>query len=178
MEFWDVVTKRESVRGYSAKPVPKAKAGKVLEAARMAPSWRNGQAWDFVLVADQKKKDAIIGNPMNDFAKSAPVLIIACGAPSRSGTRDGKDYYLVDVAIAMEQLVLAATAEGLGTCWIGTGFNEQKTKALLGIPEGVRIVAISPLGYPKKGIRHAVTKALTHIAPRRKLNEIAHWGKW
>ena len=87
------------------------------------------------------------------MAKSfnAPMLVVMCADPDHSGHKDGKDYYLVDTAIAFEHLVLAAAAEGLGTCWLGGMFNEAEVKRQLGIPEKLRVVAITPLGYPEDG---------------------------
>ncbi len=177
MKFDDVIQVRKSVRRYADKPVEQEKIAKCLEAAQLAPSWANKQCWHFIVVRD-KEIIAKLAKGFNFWAKKAPVMIVACGDPKRSGTSRGQDYYLVDVAIAMEHLVLAAANLGLGTCWLGF-FNEDEVKELLKIPKGIRVVALTPLGYPHpsegvwgKIIKMAVSKK------RKDLGEIAHDGKW
>jgi nitroreductase len=176
MEFMDVVAARKSVRKYSDAPVEDEKIARCLEAARLAPSWRNLQCWRFIVVKD---KDTIAGlaNLINLWLKSAPAVIVACAAPSKSGVHNGQSYYLVDTAIALEHIVLAATNEGLGTCWIG-GFDEAKFKAALGIPKEIRVVAMTPLGYPaeKEGLWARGAKAL--MGRRKTIDEIVHREKW
>jgi len=177
MDFDKVVLARKSVRKYLDKPVEEKKIAKCLEAARLAPSWENKQCWRFVVVRD-KEIIAKLAKGFNFWAKSAPVFIVACGDPKRSGTRYGQDYYLVDVAIAMEHLVLEAANLGLGTCWLGF-FDEEKTKKLLGIPKEIRVVALTPLGYPhpSEGIWGKVVKAMVG-KKRKSLGEIAYDGEW
>jgi nitroreductase len=177
MDFDKVVLTRKSVRKYLDKPVEEEKITKCLEAARLAPSWENKQCWRFVVVRD-KEIIAKLAKGINFWAKSAPVFIVACGDPKRSGTRYGQNYYLVDVAIAMEHLVLAAANLGLGTCWLGL-FDEEETKKLLKIPEGIRVVALTPLGYPHpdEGIWGKVVKAIVS-KKRKSLGEIAYDGEW
>ncbi|MFH1327333.1 MAG: nitroreductase family protein, partial [Candidatus Bathyarchaeota archaeon] len=145
MEFIDVVATRKSVRGYANKEVEEEKLTKILEAARMAPSWANKQCWNYIVVKEKAKIDELVGRNINSWLKKAPVIIVACGDPKESGSRNGMDYYLVDVAISMEHLVLAATNLGLGTCWIGF-FDEAKVKQVLGVPENIKVVALTPLG--------------------------------
>jgi len=157
MEFMEVVRKRRSIRRYKDKHVPMEKIRRVLEAARLAPSWKNGQCWEYIVVNDYEKLKELktgLNKPIN-----APTFIVACGDPSKSGKHEGKDYYLVDVAISMEHLVLAATNEGLGTCWMGL-IDEEKIKNLLGIPKKYRVVAVTPIGYPDEGITKREKKSL------------------
>jgi nitroreductase len=88
------------------------------------------------------------------------------------------DYYLVDVGISMEHLILAATDLGLGTCWIG-GFDEAKVKKVLGVPENMKVVALTPVGYPTdEGLRGKMIKRLIGSANRKSLSEIVHHDKW
>ena len=116
---------------------------------------------------------------VNKWVKTAPAMIIACGDPSLSGSHDGMDYYLVDVAIATEHLVLAAANLGLGTCWIGY-FDEAKLKEILNIPEKLRIVALIPIGYPakRKGLKQELTKMVVGAKKRKPLDEIVHYDGW
>ena len=124
-----------------------------LEAARLAPSWANLQCWSFIVVKDPAVRRAVSerlqGNPCQKGVAQAPVLIAACADPQASGRSSGQDYYLVDVGIAMEHLMLQAWEEGLGTCWIGR-FEESEVKPVLGVPDQVRLVAMTPLGYPAR----------------------------
>jgi len=161
MEFMDVVSKRRSIRKYKADPVPKEDIEYVLEAARLAPSWKNSQCWKFIVVTDPVVKEEL-AKAGNNWIASAPVIITACADPSKPGTKGDQGYYMVDMGIAMEHLILAATDRGLGTCWIGA-FDEEIAKSALGVPENIRVVASTPLGYPDQE---------SAPRPRRALDEI------
>ncbi|MFH1101408.1 MAG: nitroreductase family protein [Methanobacteriota archaeon] len=180
MEFRDVVKERTSIRSFSDQKVEPEKFEYVLECARLAPSWANKQCWRFLVVTETETIQELAKTSIiNRWLKNAPILIVACGDPSESGDQNDIDYYLVDVAIAMEHLVLAATDAGLGTCWIG-GFDEQKVKEILGLPKRMRVVALSPLGYPleKKGTTNKIIKAVTRGTKRKSLVEIVRYEKW
>ena len=146
MEFMDVVSKRRSIRKYKSDPVPKEDIEYVVEAARLAPSWANSQCWKLIIVTDPEVKAELAKAGMGWIAQ-APVIITACADPSKPGTKGDQEYYMLDVGIAMEHLILAATDKGLGTCWIGA-FDEDIAKKALGVPENIRVVASTPLGYP------------------------------
>ncbi len=181
MQFIELIERRSSVRKFRDKRVPEEALARVLEAARLAPSWANKQCWHFVVVRDPERIEQLAkaAGTVNRWLKNAPLLVVACGDPSRSGSRDHKPYYLVDVAIAMEHLVLAATEEGLGTCWIGY-FDEPSLKSQLGIPASIEVVALTPLGHPaeREGLREKVTKALAGSKRRKPLEEIVHDEHW
>lgn len=148
MEFVNIIKTRESIRSYSNKKVEDEKINFVLESARLSPSWRNRQCWHFIVVKDKKIiKDLSKTSIINHWLRKVPVIIVACGNPKQSGLKNGINYYIVDVSIALEHIILAATDKGLGTCWIG-GFNEKKVKRTLRIPENIRVIALTPLGYP------------------------------
>lgn len=151
MEFYEVIAKRRSVRSYKPDPIPNQVFERVIGAALAAPSWKNQQCWRFIVIKDAdsvKNVGAVLdGNRCAGAFENAPAAILIAAEPSDSGRLEGKDYYLVDCGVAMEHLVLAATAEGLGTCWVGL-FNETPFHNLLGIPGDVRVVAITPIGYP------------------------------
>lgn len=178
MEFMDVVRTRKSVRSYSNRMVEEEKITRILEAARIAPSWANRQCWSFIVVKDREKIRKLAGGLINPWLKQAPVIIVACGNPQKSGSRNGMDYYLVDVAISMEHLVLAAADLGLGTCWIG-GFDERKVKRTLGVPENIKIVALTPVGYPaSEGVRDKIVKRLIKSGKRKPMEQIIHRDMW
>jgi nitroreductase len=178
MELMDVLRERKSVRSYREGEVEKEKLDLVLEGARTAPSWQNQQCWSFIVVSDKEVIKRLGGN-INGWLKDAPLAIVACGDPRQSGERNGIQYYLVDVSIAMQQLVLAATDLGLGTCWLGA-FDETVVKQTLGIPDGIKVVAMTPLGYPteKEGLRGRMTRTLIGSKSRKDLAEIVHRERW
>ena len=177
MDFMDVITERKSVRGYADKPVEEDKLSKVLDAARLAPSWANKQCCRYIVVKEKTKIQELAGR--FSWLKQAPVIIVACADPKDSGDRNGMNYYLVDVGISMQQLVLAATALELGTCWIGA-FDEASVKNVLGVPENIKVVAMTPLGYPakKEGIGSKLIKTAIGAGKRKPLEEIIHHEKW
>jgi nitroreductase len=146
MEFMDVIAKRISVRKYKPEMVSDADIEYVLECARLAPSWKNSQCWKFIVVKDEKVKEQL-ASAGNAWIAHAPVIIVACADPSKPGTKGDQPYYMVDIGIAMEHLILAATDKGLGTCWIGA-FDESAAKKALDVPDNIRVVASTPLGYP------------------------------
>jgi len=164
MEFMEVVRRRRSIRKYRPDPVPQAKIDHVLEAARLAPSWANGQCWTFVVVTDVKVKRAL-AEAGNDWIEAAPAIVAACANPKQSGMKGDQSYYLLDIGIAMEHLVLAAAEQGLGTCWVGW-FDEKKARKALGAPASIRVVACTPLGFPDETPEQRPRKALGEIVRR------------
>lgn len=177
MEFADVVSSRKSVRDFSDKEVEEEKLTKILEAARLAPSWANKQCCKYIVVKDKAKIQELAGG-YNGWLKKAPVVLAACADPKESGSHNGMDYYLVDVGISMQQLVLAATDLGLGTCWIG-GFEESKIKRILMVPEKIRVVALTPVGYPADAnMRSKIIKTIVGMDKRKPLAELVHQEKW
>ena len=180
MEFDDVIRQRTSIRAYEPIPVDDSLIQNILENARLAPSWMNRQCWHFVIITDtmiiqEIAKTGII----NRWLKQAPVIIIACADPHRSGENNEIPYYAVDTAIAMQHLILSATNVGLGTCWIGS-FDERRIKTLLEIPPRIRIIALTPLGYPKekKAFGDKSRKMFIRSTTRKRLDEIVHWEHW
>ena len=125
MDFEEVLARRKSINSYANKPVEEEKLIKILDAARLAPSWANKQCCHYVVVKS-KEMIANLANIFNTWLKQAPVIVVACADPFESGAHDGMDYYLVDVGISMQQLILAATNLGLGTCWIGLELERHR----------------------------------------------------
>jgi nitroreductase len=168
MEFHEVVKTRRSVRTFKPdEPDPEAFA-RVLEAVRLSPSGSNRQPWRFVLVEDpEKKAEVVAACGRHAWIADAPVVVVACGykiSYNRGGYM-GEMSFIMDVSIAFTQFILAARAEGLGTCWIGDFTNDPIKKAL-GVPEDYEVVAVSPLGYPKSD------KAFHETDLRKPLDEI------
>ncbi len=162
MELFDAIKTRRSIRKYRDKPVEEEKLQAVLEAVRMSPSWANFQCWRLVVVKDKDVRAKIsvlsyveslfapLGYKSNPSAKAlaeAPVVIVLCADPAKSGTLWNQNYYLVDAGIAAQNLMLAARGLGLGSVFVGI-HDEEKLKKLLNIPAGIRTVGLFPLGYP------------------------------
>ncbi len=165
MDFADVVQRRRSIRRYTSDAVSDEDVEFVLEAARLAPSWANTQCWHFVVIRDEtlKQRVAEAGAEWGSrWIRKAPVLIAACADPALPGHKGDIPNYLVDIGIAMEHLVLAATDRGLGTCWIG-GFWEDQVKEILEVPDHLRVVAMTPLGYPDEAPESRDRKPLNAI---------------
>ncbi|MFZ5516207.1 MAG: nitroreductase family protein [Candidatus Zhuqueibacterota bacterium] len=182
MDFFEILKQRRSVRKYIDQPVEPEILEQVMTAAQSAPSWKNGQCWKFVVVTDPEIKKQVIGFTgvfNQSWLRTEYTIILACGNPDESGYRNGQHYYLVDVAIALQNLALAATALGLGTCWIGA-FEEDKLKSLLRIPDAYRIVAITPLGYPAKseGLVGNIAKTVVRRDTRKPLSDIFSYNGW
>lgn len=167
MEFSEVIRTRRSIRSYKMDPVPDEALNRVLDAARVAPSGSNRQPWKFIVVKDGGLKGQLVPACGNQrFIAEAPIAVVACGYDihyNRGGYM-GEISMIMDVSIAFTHLVLAARAEGLGTCWIGA-FNNDEVKKILNIPEDVNVVAVTPMGYPKDG-------GFTEPGPRKSLKEI------
>ena len=148
MDFFDVIKNRYSVRAYRTDPVEPEKLEKILEAARIAPSACNRQPYEIIVIdAAGFPKDKLARIYGSGWFLDAPVILAVCAKREDAWSRDGrKNYGDVDCAIAMDHLILAATALGLGTCWIGA-FNEQAARDVLNLPEKWEPVAFTPLGY-------------------------------
>ena len=163
MEVFEAIRKRNSIRAYSDKPVPEEKLLAVLEAARLAPSGRNSQAWKFIVVRDVEVRQALgraTGGQAHVYA--APVIIAAVATDPDSLMPCGIIAYPVDLAIAIDHMTLAALELGLGTCWIGA-FSQEKVKEILGVPEKYRVVSLLTVGYADETGRPKTRKSLEEI---------------
>ena len=173
MDVFEVINNRRSIRKYKDIPVEWDKVGLVLEAARLAPSWKNMQCWRFLVLNSGEKKRALLNgfsdeNPGKKALAQAPVVIVVCADPAESGIENGIEYFVADTAIAFEHICLAAHGLGLGTCWMGW-YDESAIKEQLGIPESIRVVGVTPLGYPDQEPKQR---------PRKDLTEIAYFNDW
>jgi nitroreductase len=134
---------RRSIRRYTSDPIPDADLEQILEAGRQAPSAANRQSWHFVIVGDPEQRQRVAQACNNQmWMADAAYIIVAAGLPDVSSK-----WYRVDVAIAMENMVLAARSLGYGTCWIGA-FNPEQVKSVCDLPENAEVVVCSPLGVP------------------------------
>ncbi|UCG30915.1 MAG: nitroreductase family protein [candidate division WOR-3 bacterium] len=150
MELYDVIKKRKSVRKYKTDPIPDDVLNRILDAGRMAPSAKNIQPWHFVVIREPGMKKKVAEACRNQFfIADAGAIICGCAFEKIAWGRMGN--YMAawphDLSIALDHMILAATNEGLGTCWIGA-FDEKMVKDVLGIPDDVRVVALTPVGYP------------------------------
>jgi nitroreductase len=119
-----------------------------MDAALLAPTWSNKQGVRYIIVEDKEKLEKFENSGQKWLAK-APMVIIVFITPEDSGTnKNGLEYFPVDAAIALQQLILAATNEGLGTCWIGW-FEEDAVKEIVNLPKKARIIGMTPLGYSR-----------------------------
>jgi nitroreductase len=163
MDFLELVKSRYSVRAYQPRPVDQDTLDRILEAVRLAPSGSNRQPWKFVVVRDGEVRRRLVAACANQqFLAEAPVVVAGVGLMPDRVMRCDIPGDPVDVTIAMEHLALAATAEGLGTCWIGA-FDQDQVREVLGIPESVKVVAVMTLGYPADSPRPKSRKPVAEI---------------
>jgi len=169
MALLSQIKNRYSVRSYQSRPVEKEKLLTVLEAARLAPSAKNFQEWRFIVVQDEAiRRKLMVAANNQAFVGEAPVVIVCCATNTEHTMRCGQLSYPIDLAIAIDHMTLQAVEEGLGTCWVGS-FYEDQVKAILGIPKDIRVVELLALGYPKDARR-----------PKNRLllDRIASFDKW
>jgi nitroreductase len=166
MDVFEAIQERRSIRSYIDKPVEREKLEKILEAGRLAPSAKNLEPWHFIAVTDAAKRKALSGGTWAKFLSQAPLAIVACGDKKAS-----PDWYAIDVALAIENMVLTATSVGLGTCCVGS-FTEKDVKAALKIPEKFEVLVILAVGYPT-GKLDLSSKLLNIVRTRKSLSEVA-----
>jgi len=153
MNFYEVVSSRSSIRRFdSERKIPEDLLRRILEAGRLAPSAKNLQPWKFIVVSSPDMLKQIHACYAREWLQTAPHLLIVTGDRNAAWvrTRDGYNSIETDLAIAMDHLILAATSEGIGTCWIAA-FDEPMLRSALGLrPEEV-VFAFTPLGYAAQG---------------------------
>jgi len=148
MDFSELIKARYSVRAYKPDPVGEAELRQVLEAARMAPTAANRQPFQLIVIQTSGREGELRRVYNRDWFVQAPLVICACAIPGGAWTRaDNENYAVVDVAIVMDHLTLQAADLGLGTCWVGA-FDAAAAREILSLPEGVKPIAFTPLGYP------------------------------
>jgi nitroreductase len=169
MDVFEAIEKRYSVRGYKPDPVEDDKLRQVLEAARQAPTAANRQPFRMLVVHTAGREEELARVYGRRWLTQAPLVVAFVAVPGEAWRRmDDKPYDEVDATIAMDHFVLAATALGLGTCWIAA-FDPAAAREVFGLPDDVEPVALTPLGYPDKD--RAVTS-------RRLLEELVRYERW
>jgi len=152
MDVFAAIKKRRSIRRYLQEDIDGDRIAKLLEAARLAPSAGNRQPWHFFAVTELETRERLAGAAYGQtFVGQAPLIIVICADPERSAERYGDRgrqlYCLQDTAAAVENVLLCATALGLGACWIGA-FDEEACATILKVTSGLRPVAMISVGYP------------------------------
>lgn len=179
MEVLEAIKKRRSIRQFKPDPINDSDLNTILEAARMAPSWANTQCWRFIIVKDVEIKSKLAdtcspGNRGITAIKQAPLVIVACAELGKSGYFHGKavtdkgDWYMFDVALALQNLTLAAYALGLGTLHVGF-FDSKQAAQIVETPPDVAVVELMPIGYPLEEAKPTT---------RKELKEIVYHEKW
>ena len=181
MDFKETVFSRKSIRSFLDKPIPQDVLADMLEAARLSPSTQNRQPWRFIIIQNQDRIKQMSVNCgliglANFFVRSAPCIIIACADTDKDIKINGQEYYLVDTAIAFQQMMLMAWNHGIGSCWLGA-FSEKKLRNWLDLPKSWRIVALSPFGYPaeKQSIYAKVVKSVAGSKNRLPVEQIVRY---
>jgi len=168
MDLFEVISRRYSVRAYRSDSVEEEKLRRILEAARLAPTAANRQAFQILVIPTagrEKELGRIYGAA---WFVQAPLVLGVCTLPGQAWTRkDGKNYADVDAAIVMDHIVLAATALGLGTCWVAA-FDPVAAREVLGLPPEVEPVVFTPLGYPADAPRPKKRKDLSELVRRER----------
>jgi nitroreductase len=179
MDTIEAIMTRRSIRQYKDTPVTDWQLKTVLEAIQWAPSWANTQCWEIIVVKDPAIKEQLAGtlspaNPSTEAIKKAPIVIVGCARKGKSGYYKGQaitskgDWLMYDMGLAMENLSLAAHSIGLATVQIGA-FIPENAEKVLGMPDDVTVVAMTPLGVPAADSR----------APKRRaIEEFVHYDKF
>lgn len=163
MEFPRVVADRYSVRGYTQAPVEEDKLARVLEAARLAPTATNRQPFRIYVIPTSGREAELRRIYDRDWFVQPPLVICVCCLKNKGWVRgDGKDFGDIDCAIVMDHIVLAATNEGLGTCWVAN-FNVSEARSFLGIGDDLEPIVFTPLGYPDKPPTEKRRKSLDEL---------------
>ncbi len=158
MDLMEAIKGRRSIRKYKPDPVSEEMLQKIMEAVRWAPSWANTQCWEVIIVKDPNIKSSLANtltktNPSLSSMTEAPIVLVLCGKKGVSGFKKGEaatvkgDWLMFDTGIAMQNICLTACSLGLGTVVVGL-FDHKKAEGILGLPENVEVVAMTPLGYP------------------------------
>jgi nitroreductase len=167
MELLEAIKGRRSIRAFKNQAIPEETVEKLIDSARWAPSAGNIQPWVFVIVRKPDVKRKLSEAALNqEYIKEAPVVIVVCADENRSsmgyGMRGKTLYCLQDTAAAIQNILLTAYSLSLGTCWIGA-FNETLAKTALNVPEGVKPVAIVPVGYPDEFPRQRSRRSFNEV---------------
>ncbi len=171
MEFTELIKIRESIRNYDPnRPVSKDVLSKILDAGRLAPSAANRQPWKFLIITTKEMLARIRTCYEKDWFHDAPHVLAVIGDENEAWTRryDQRCFIETDLAIAMTHLILAATNEGVGACWI-SNFKPDIARTTLGLKNNQHVFAMTPLGYPRQDYKRKEEKE------RKTLSTVADW---
>ncbi len=180
MTVYETTLKRRSIRKFKTQPIPEDIIIKILESARFAPSWANTQCWRFVLAKEDATKNKILEafsprNPAYSSILAAPLVVVAFAEKKKSGfykgeavTNKGDYWYMFDTALALQNMVLTAWEEGIGSVYLGL-FDAEKVRTSLNIPDNYEVVAIVPFGYPDEEPK---------CPPRKEIKEIVYYENY
>ncbi|MFW6111271.1 MAG: nitroreductase family protein [Thermoproteota archaeon] len=169
MSVLEIIRKRGSIRSYQSKSIPEEVMEKVLEAGRLAQSAGNRQPWEFIVVEGEELKKELAKACNNQaFVGEAASVLVCVVDPENCGHVGAMDSFLVDAAIAVENMALVSWENGVGSCWIGA-YDEKRIKKLLNIPRELKVASILTLGYPAEE---------PSFKERKKLDQIVHHEKY
>jgi nitroreductase len=166
MDVFEAIRARRSIRSYTDKAVSREVMEKILEAGRLAPSARNSEPSHFLAVTDEKKRKALSKGLYAKFVAQAPLVIVACGDKKASA-----DWYAIDTSLSVENMILTAVNEGLGTCCVGS-FEEKNVKEALKIPDNYEVLVMITMGYAGEKLDLS-SKLLNLVRSRKPLSEVA-----
>ena len=170
MNVFGAICIRRSIRKYKSDDVEKKKLERIIEAGRLSPSAVNKQPWHFIVVTDPSIKESLRTSYGQSWFVNAPIKIVVCADPGAAWVRrDGEEFWKVDASIAMQNMILCATEEDLGTCWI-CAFKDKPARKVLKIPDNIQIVAMTPLGY--------ADESKETVTDRKPLKDIIHHECW
>ena len=161
MEALEAIRRRRSVRSYTGDPVPREDLEKIVDAARLAPSGHNRQPWEFIVVTDRGAIDRL---------KTAALWMENAGAIIAVVMETSSRFWLEDGSAAVENILIASTALGYGSCWL-QGYTEPREgefKELLGVPEGKKLLTLVPIGVPSEW----------PTREKKPLSEVLHWERY
>jgi len=164
MSYVEKIFSRRSIRKYKNEPISDDVMHNILEAGRLSPSGGNKQPWHFIVVKDQKSKEAI-SHKYSKFIEESDFTVVGLYLPSESFN---DRLSLIDVTIALQSMVIAAQLQDVGSCWIGA-FKEDDVKKVLNLPEEAKVVCLVSFGIPDESPAQR---------PKKAFNEIIHFEKW
>jgi nitroreductase len=180
METLATIRNRCSLKTHiSPQAIEPEKIIEIVEAGRLAASARNYQPWRFIIVNEKELIANLVEafSESNQVIKDAPVILVVCGRAADDVIRDGREYYLFDIGLAVGNMVLAATDLGLVT-HLMTAFDEVRIKQVLHIPEDVRAVVATPLAYPLEPTYSEAARERLASRTRKELKELVYYNQW
>jgi nitroreductase len=180
METFEVIRKRCSLKAHiSKREIEDEKINLILEAGSLAASARNNQPWRFIVVQDKQRIEQLVSafSESNQVIRDAPIILIICGRAVDDVVREGREYYLFDIGLAVGNMLMAATDLGLVT-HLMSAFDEAQVKDILGIPEDVRAVVATPLAYPLEESYDDAAKERLSIRTRKDLKDLVYRDHW